>query len=82
MAASFRRAASPAQATSGAKAPASSRKIPASRLSFITAKDQANFEQLFKSATGDEQAMSGDKAREVLVRSKLPGDALAQIWYA
>jgi actin cytoskeleton-regulatory complex protein PAN1 len=49
-------------------------------LSFITATDQAKFEQLFKSAAGSEQAISGDKARDLLMRSKLPGSALSQIW--
>lgn len=34
-------------------------KIPNIRLSFITAQDQAKFEQLFKSAVGDSQTMSG-----------------------
>lgn len=29
------------------------------RLSFITAPDQAKFEQLFKSAAGDAQALDG-----------------------
>ena len=34
-------------------------KIPTIRLSFITAQDQAKFEQLFKSAAGNGQALSG-----------------------
>ena len=55
-------------------------KIPSIRLSFITAQDQAKFEQLFKSAAGDAQALSGDQARDLLLRSKLPGDALGHIW--
>lgn len=55
-------------------------KIPNVRLSFITAQDQAKFEQLFKSATGGEQALSGDKAKDLLIRSKLDGNSLAQIW--
>lgn len=37
----------------------STSKIPNIRLSFITAQDQAKFEQLFKSAVGDNQAMDG-----------------------
>jgi hypothetical protein len=49
-------------------------------LSFITATDQAKFEQLFKSAAGGNQALDGDKARDLLLRSKLPGSALSQIW--
>ncbi|KAI9795896.1 MAG: actin organization and endocytosis protein [Piccolia ochrophora] len=55
-------------------------KIPNIRLSFITSQDQAKFEQLFKSAVGDGQALSGDKSRDLLLRSKLPGDILSQIW--
>lgn len=38
-----------------------STKIPKIRLSFLTAQDQAKFEQLFKSAVGDGQALSGMK---------------------
>lgn len=37
----------------------SASKIPNIRLSFITAQDQAKFEQLFKSAVGDNQTMDG-----------------------
>ena len=76
IAASFRGTAQPSPQ------PAASRgnKIPNMRLSFITASDQAKFEQLFKSATGNEQALSGDKARDLLLRSKLDGNSLAQIW--
>ncbi|KFZ05348.1 hypothetical protein V501_08444 [Pseudogymnoascus sp. VKM F-4519 (FW-2642)] len=59
---------------------AKSTKIPSIRLSFITAKDQAQFETLFKSAAGDDQALSGDKSRDILLRSNLDGDSLSQIW--
>ena len=55
-------------------------KIPSIRLSFITAQDQAKFEQLFKSAVGDGQTLSGDKSRDLLMRSKLDGNYLSQIW--
>ncbi|KAK3375389.1 actin cytoskeleton-regulatory complex protein PAN1 [Podospora didyma] len=56
-------------------------KIPNIRLSFITAQDQAKFETLFKSAVGDGQiTMSGDKARDLLLRSRLDGDSLSHIW--
>jgi hypothetical protein len=55
-------------------------KIPNIRLSFITAQDQAKFETLFKSAVGDGQTLSGDKSRDLLLRSKLDGNALSQIW--
>ncbi|ERF71338.1 Actin cytoskeleton-regulatory complex protein pan1 [Endocarpon pusillum Z07020] len=57
-----------------------SNKIPNIRLSFITATDQAKFEQLFKSAVGNGQALDGEKAKDLLLRSKLPGNVLSQIW--
>jgi hypothetical protein len=56
-------------------------KIPSVRLSFITATDQSKFEQLFRSAVGDGQTLSGDKSRDLLMRSKLDGNTLSQIWY-
>jgi hypothetical protein len=49
-------------------------------LSFITATDQAKFEQLFKSAVGNNTALDGDKARDLLLRSKLAGSDLSNIW--
>ncbi|KAF7532018.1 hypothetical protein G7Z17_g13681 [Cylindrodendrum hubeiense] len=56
-------------------------KIPNIRLSFITAQDQAKFETLFKSAVGEgSMTMSGEKARDLLMRSRLDGDALSLIW--
>ncbi|KAB8068341.1 hypothetical protein BDV29DRAFT_184708 [Aspergillus leporis] len=55
-------------------------KIPNIRLSFITAQDQAKFEQLFKSAVGDSQTISGEKAKELLLRSRLAGGDLSNIW--
>ncbi|KAE8144776.1 hypothetical protein BDV25DRAFT_134370 [Aspergillus avenaceus] len=55
-------------------------KIPNIRLSFITAQDQAKFEQLFKSAVGDGQTLSGEKAKELLLRSRLSGGDLSKIW--
>ncbi|KAI9808232.1 MAG: hypothetical protein M1825_004689 [Sarcosagium campestre] len=70
----------PASQTPRASATGVSAKIPSIRLSFITAADQAKFEQLFKSAVGEGQALSGDKSRDLLLRSKLPGDTLSQIW--
>lgn len=39
--------------------PKSGSKIPNIRLSFITAQDQAKFEQLFKAAAGDSQTLDG-----------------------
>lgn len=55
-------------------------KIPNMRLSFITAADQAKFETLFKSAVGSGQTLSGDKSRDLLLRSNLDGNSLSQIW--
>jgi hypothetical protein len=79
MADSFRQSAARQQPQPTPSSSASS-KIPNIRLSFITAQDQSKFEQLFRSAVGDDQALSGDKAKDLLLRSKLPGDALSQIW--
>ncbi|KAI1773667.1 hypothetical protein F4818DRAFT_452727 [Hypoxylon cercidicola] len=82
MAASFRTGGAPEPQPRGRRAaqkPAN--KIPNIRLSFITAQDQAKFETLFKSAVGDGQmTMSGDKARDLLLRSRLDGDSLSHIW--
>lgn len=59
----------------------STNKIPNIRLSFITAQDQSKFETLFKSAVGESSAtMSGEKARDLLLRSRLDGDSLSHIW--
>ena len=54
----------PASQSSAPQATASSSKIPKIRLSFLTATDQAKFEQLFKSAVGDEQALDGKLPRK------------------
>ncbi|KAG8525388.1 uncharacterized protein KY384_009032 [Bacidia gigantensis] len=42
--------------------------------------DQAKFEQLFKSAVGDGQALDGEKCKDLLLRSNLPGADLMRIW--
>ena len=56
-------------------------KIPNIRLSFITAQNQTQFEGLFKAAVGETSTtMSGEKAREILLRSRLDGDSLSHIW--
>ncbi|KAK4169252.1 hypothetical protein QBC43DRAFT_199269 [Cladorrhinum sp. PSN259] len=79
MAASFQTAGGSKPAASSA--PRQANKIPNIRLSFITAQDQAKFETLFKSAVGDGQTtMSGEKARDLLLRSRLDGDSLSHIW--
>lgn len=56
-------------------------RIPSQRLSFITATDQAKFEQLFKSAVGDAQSLDGETAKGLLLRSNLPGADLSKIWW-
>lgn len=83
MAASFRTNGAPEAQPAAAKAPLkASNKIPNIRLSFITAQDQAKFETLFKSAVGENNTtMSGEKARDLLLRSRLDGDSLSHIWY-
>jgi hypothetical protein len=80
MADSFKTSAAPAPRGRRPSKAKTGTKIPSIRLSFITAQDQAKFEQLFKSAVGDGQTLSGDKARDLLMRSKLDGNALSQIW--
>jgi hypothetical protein len=52
-----------------AKGPTSGVKIPKIRLSFLTAPDQAKFEQLFKSAVGDNQALDGMNALSACVET-------------
>ncbi|KAI9166868.1 Actin cytoskeleton-regulatory complex protein PAN1 [Paramyrothecium foliicola] len=65
----------------GRRPPKPANKIPNIRLSFITAQDQAKFETLFKSAVGEgSTTMTGDKARDLLLRSRLDGDSLSHIW--
>ncbi|KAI0976215.1 hypothetical protein F4678DRAFT_217845 [Xylaria arbuscula] len=82
MAASFRTGgAADAQPAASTKPQKTSNKIPNIRLSFITAQDQAKFETLFKSAIGESNTtMSGEKARDLLLRSRLDGDSLSHIW--
>ncbi|KAL9020247.1 MAG: hypothetical protein Q9185_002530 [Variospora sp. 1 TL-2023] len=80
IAASFQPAATTTTQQPGHRQNASLTKIPKIRLSFLTATDQAKFEQLFKSAVGDGQALDGEKVKDLLIRSKLPGNDLAQIW--
>ncbi|EPS35830.1 hypothetical protein H072_10788 [Dactylellina haptotyla CBS 200.50] len=74
----------PTQASQPKSAPASAKKaqvkIPNIRLTFITAADQAKFEQLFKAGVQDGQALSGNTAKEILLRSGLPGSTLETIW--
>ncbi|CAH2354150.1 actin cytoskeleton-regulatory complex protein Pan1p [[Candida] railenensis] len=56
-------------------------KIPAIRLSFLTAADQTKFEHLFRTAVPKgEQAVNGDACRDILLRSGLQPVTLAEIW--
>ncbi|ODV68368.1 hypothetical protein HYPBUDRAFT_104107 [Hyphopichia burtonii NRRL Y-1933] len=56
-------------------------KIPSIRLSFITVADQTKFEHLFRTAVPKgEQAINGDTARDILLRSGLQPVTLAEIW--
>ncbi|KAG4028681.1 hypothetical protein MFRU_020g01200 [Monilinia fructicola] len=80
MADSFRSSATEPSKPRGRRASKGGAKIPSIRLSFITAQDQAKFETLFKSAVGDGQTLSGEKSRDLLLRSKLDGNSLSQIW--
>ncbi|KAI2778719.1 hypothetical protein F4815DRAFT_476399 [Daldinia loculata] len=80
MAASFKTGGASESLTAGRGAQKPTNKIPNIRLSFITAQDQAKFETLFKSAVGDGMTMSGEKARDLLLRSRLDGDSLSHIW--
>lgn len=81
MADSFRSSPAPQQRKPKAASSAVTAKVPNIRLSFITADNQEQFKQLFLSAVGNESTLSGDKSREVLMRSNLPGNTLGQIWY-
>ncbi|KAB5570589.1 actin cytoskeleton-regulatory complex protein PAN1 [Coniochaeta sp. 2T2.1] len=79
MAASFQTGGTPKP--KGRREAKPSNKIPNIRLSFITAQDQAKFETLFRSAVGEGQTtMTGEKARDLLLRSRLDGDSLSHIW--
>jgi hypothetical protein len=47
----------------------------------VTADDQQKFEQLFRSAIGpNEQALTGDRARDILIKSGLQPNTLSDIW--
>ncbi|RKP13394.1 hypothetical protein BJ684DRAFT_20114 [Piptocephalis cylindrospora] len=50
------------------------------RISYLTQADQSKFEILFSEHTSDGVYISTEKAKEILMRSKLPSDRLARIW--
>lgn len=56
-------------------------KIPNVRISFITLEDQQKFEHLFRaSVPKGENAIDGNTAREILMKSNIPASQLAEIW--
>ncbi|QLL34012.1 hypothetical protein HG536_0F03370 [Torulaspora globosa] len=56
-------------------------KIPARRLSFITANDQAKFERLFRSRVAKgSNTISGNDCKAILMKSGLQPSQLARIW--
>ncbi|OBZ75406.1 EH domain-containing and endocytosis protein 1 [Grifola frondosa] len=57
-----------------------STKSPPPGLPPLTAQDKAKFLKLFMGCNPTNGIISGDKARDVFVRSKLPVDKLSQIW--
>ena len=61
----------PSSQSSATKPSSASSRIPKIRLSFLTAQDQAKFEQLFKSAVGDAQALEGRLSMKVVANSDL-----------
>ncbi|QSL65553.1 hypothetical protein MERGE_002866 [Pneumocystis wakefieldiae] len=50
------------------------------RLSFVTASDQAKFEELFRSAVGDSIVISGEIAKSIMSKSCLTPSVLSKIW--
>ncbi|TFY74438.1 hypothetical protein EWM64_g9574 [Hericium alpestre] len=58
----------------------SSPKLSASGLPPLTTEDRAKFDRLFQGCGPVNGLLSGDKARDVFVKSKLPVDTLSQIW--
>lgn len=61
----------PSPTPSAPTSSAASSKIPKIRLSFLTVEDQAKFEQLFKSAVGNEQSLDGAEEMVILPRFEL-----------
>ncbi|KAJ3481622.1 hypothetical protein NLI96_g7540 [Meripilus lineatus] len=57
-----------------------SSKSPSPSYPPLTAQDRAKFLKLFQGCEPIGGLLSGDKARDVLVRSKLPVEKLSQIW--
>ncbi|KAF8126520.1 hypothetical protein EV363DRAFT_1174019 [Boletus edulis] len=56
-------------------------KSPPPGLPLLAPQDKAKFARLFQGCGPVNGLLSGDKARNVFVKSKLPVDKLSQIWY-
>ncbi|CAG8523760.1 4631_t:CDS:10 [Paraglomus occultum] len=54
--------------------------IPNVRLSFISAKDQTKFEELYRSTVAGGKYMTAEQAKAILIKSKLSPEVLAKIW--
>ncbi|CAI2170860.1 13629_t:CDS:2 [Funneliformis geosporum] len=55
--------------------------IPNVRLAFITAADQTKFEQLYIQGCSGGKYLTGEGAKEILLKSKLDATTLSQIWF-
>ncbi|KAF9228776.1 hypothetical protein BS17DRAFT_691519 [Gyrodon lividus] len=55
-------------------------KSPPPGLPVLTPQDKAKFNKLFQTCNPVNGLLSGEKAREIFVKSKLPVDKLSQIW--
>ncbi|KTW32429.1 uncharacterized protein T551_00519 [Pneumocystis jirovecii RU7] len=58
----------------------SGRKTGKMRLSFVTSSDQARFEDIFRSAVGENIVISGEIAKSIMSKSCLTPSVLAKIW--
>lgn len=84
-AAPFQATTTPAAALAAAPSTAASnlplgKKTGKLRLSFVTASDQAKFEELFKSAVGNSIVIREDVAKSIMSKSCLTPSVLAKIW--
>ncbi|KAJ7236710.1 hypothetical protein B0H12DRAFT_1212316 [Mycena haematopus] len=70
-----------AHGTGASSASASRAKSPQPGLPPFTAQDRAKFQNMFlKSGPGPDGLLSGEKAQEVFIKSKLPNETLGLIW--
>ncbi|CCK69878.1 uncharacterized protein KNAG_0D01260 [Huiozyma naganishii CBS 8797] len=66
------------------KSPSTSRRRSSSStpdLPLVSETDHARFSQLFSIATSGSGTLSGDKAREIFGKAKLPNEVLGDIWF-